>query len=444
MSPLQKEVVRRYLTTFAVATVVLTLTIIVFDAAKRLLGEGLSPLETAYLLPFLLPGVARAAMQGATLLAVCVVYGRMAAKNELLGLSASGLSLLGVIWPILVISVLISLTCVWLDDVSNTWGENGFRRGLTEYAVEIAYRHLESQKSFCAADYQLTVDGVDGRTLIRPSITSSSTDPKQCVDIHAEIGRIDVDRESGNLVVELQYGTCSMGDIGRLSFTDRFRHSIPLTWKQNHATSLQRIREQEQRVEELTARLESRNRATDEEPKIFPLPPVDDLFEVAPGVGAIPTNGRTSPNGAAIAWRSTIECRDVVPTSAVFPAEEATSSLGAMAERSLTHELEDILRIERSELFWRHSLWHQKWANSFCCLTFTLIGIPISIFLRRSDVLSSFIACFLPILALYQPLQYFGMAYCARGMLSPLWLHANNVALTIIGSWGLLRVLRRY
>lgn len=450
MTPLQREVVRRYLTTFVVATIVLTLAIIAFDAAKRLLDEGLSPFETASMLQFLLPGVVRTAMQGATLLAVCLVYGRMAAKNELLALSASGLSLVGIIWPVLLLSVPMSLSCVWLEDVSSTWGENGFRRKVCEFAVDVAYRKLQAEKSFKASDYQLTVTDVRGRVLIRPSLTRSSSDPKQCLEIHAEFGRIEIDRETGNLVVDLQYGTCQTGDVvGRLSFTDRFRHTIPLTWKQNHATSLERIADQERLVAQLAANLEARNRI-EVEPKLIPLPPIEDERDGVRAIAAWPREDRIQATSEQVDWRSLDDTTRILPAAASQAASDLPESAGLLADRSdaadrlAADKAEELLREERGELFWRHSLWHQKWANSFCCLTFTLVGIPMAVFLRRSDPLSSFIACFLPILAIYQPLQYFGMAYCARGLMSPLWLHGNNVFLTVFGCAAMYRVLRRY
>lgn len=449
MTPLQREVVRRYLSTFVVATIVLSLAIIAFDAAKRLLDEGLSPLETACMLQYLLPGVARTAMQGATLLAVCLVYGRMAARNELLALSSSGLSLWGIIWPVLFIAVPMSFSCVWLEDVSNTWGENGFRRGVCEFAVEVAYRRLQAERMFKAGDYQLTVAEVRGRTLIRPSMTRSSSDPKRCVEIHAEFGRIEVDRESGNLVVDLQYGTCTSSEVGRLSFTDRFRHAIPLTWKPNHATSLARIQEQERHVADLAAKLEMRRRIYDREPKLIPLPPTEDDFEIASAIATWPTDDhKPAASGQRIDWSSFGESPEFFATTASLTADDSSpdsfAEAEALADQAVTDDLEDDFREQQGELYWRHSLWHQKWANSFCCLTFTLVGIPMAVFLRRSDPLSSFIACFLPILAVYQPLQYFGMAYCVRGLMSPLWLHVNNVFLTVVGLGGLYRVLRRY
>lgn len=449
MTPLQREVVRRYLTTFVVATIVLTLAIIAFDAAKRLLDEGLSPFETTCMLQFLLPGVVRTAMQGATLLAVCLVYGRMAARNELLALSASGLSLMGIIWPVLLISVPMSLSCVWLEDVSSTWGENGFRRKVCEFAVDVAYRKLQNEKSFTASEYQLTVADVRGRVLIRPSLTRASSDPKQCLEIHAEYGRIEIDRETGNLVVDLQYGTCTTGGVGRLSFTDRFHHTIPLTWKQSHATSLERISDQERLVAELAADLESRNRI-EAEPKLIPLPPTEDELDGVTAIAAWPRDERNRATGERVDWRALDDSKLVTPTAAALAASDTSSDVDSAAEHatsadcSAADKAEQLLREERGELYWRHSLWHQKWANSFCCLTFTLVGIPMAVFLRRSDPLSSFIACFLPILAIYQPLQYFGMAYCARGLMSPLWLHGNNVFLTVVGCVAMYRVLRRY
>ena len=108
-----------------------------------------------------------------------------------------------------------------------------------------------------------------------------------------------------------------------------------------------------------------------------------------------------------------------------------------------TQAYEALLRREQSELHWRRSLWHQKWANSFCCLAFTLAGIPVAVQLRRSDCLSSFLACFLPVLAVYQPLQFLGMAWTTRGAISPLWLHADNGLFAAFGIVALTRLALR-
>jgi lipopolysaccharide export system permease protein len=84
----------------------------------------------------------------------------------------------------------------------------------------------------------------------------------------------------------------------------------------------------------------------------------------------------------------------------------------------------------------------RRWANGFSCLFFVLIGAPMAIRMRNSDFLTSFFACFLPILIIYYPLLIFGVDQAKRGSLpgSSVWM--GNVILALFGAWLMRRVVR--
>jgi len=80
-------------------------------------------------------------------------------------------------------------------------------------------------------------------------------------------------------------------------------------------------------------------------------------------------------------------------------------------------------------------------ALSFGCLFFVLVGCPVGIWFSRSDYLSAFITCFLPIVFLYYPLQLCSTNLAKDGKLQPtiaLWL--ANAAMGLI-ALGLFRRL---
>ena len=56
-------------------------------------------------------------------------------------------------------------------------------------------------------------------------------------------------------------------------------------------------------------------------------------------------------------------------------------------------------------------------ALSFGCLFFILVGCPVGIWFSRSDYLSAFITCFLPIVFLYYPLVLCGINQAKSGHL---------------------------
>src|SRR5207249_9078528 len=77
------------------------------------------------------------------------------------------------------------------------------------------------------------------------------------------------------------------------------------------------------------------------------------------------------------------------------------------------------------------------------CLFFVLVGCPIGIWFSRSDYLSSFITCFLPIVFIYYPLMLCGTGMAKDGrfaMMAAVWIADGVVALA--GLVLLVRLLR--
>jgi lipopolysaccharide export system permease protein len=59
-------------------------------------------------------------------------------------------------------------------------------------------------------------------------------------------------------------------------------------------------------------------------------------------------------------------------------------------------------------------------ALSLGCLCFILVGCPVGIWFSRSDYLSSFITCFLPIVFIYYPLMLCGTNMAKDGRINPI------------------------
>src|SRR5206468_2504543 len=58
-------------------------------------------------------------------------------------------------------------------------------------------------------------------------------------------------------------------------------------------------------------------------------------------------------------------------------------------------------------------------ALSLGCFFFVLIGCPVAIWFSKSDYLSAFITCFLPIVVIYYPLVLGGTSMAKEGRISP-------------------------
>ena len=85
----------------------------------------------------------------------------------------------------------------------------------------------------------------------------------------------------------------------------------------------------------------------------------------------------------------------------------------------------------------------RRWSNGFTCLCFALIGTPVAMLWRHTDVLTNFFVCFLPILAVYYPLLMLGEDLSTSGVLPPISFWIGNVIL-VIPAVALLRWIVRH
>jgi len=77
------------------------------------------------------------------------------------------------------------------------------------------------------------------------------------------------------------------------------------------------------------------------------------------------------------------------------------------------------------------------------CLFFVLVGCPVGIWFSRSDYLSSFITCFLPIVFLYYPLLLCGTGMAKDGKFDPaLTVWAADVVMAVIGLYLFRKLLK--
>ena len=86
---------------------------------------------------------------------------------------------------------------------------------------------------------------------------------------------------------------------------------------------------------------------------------------------------------------------------------------------------------------------HSRPAMALGCLCFVMVGCPVGIWFGRSDYLSAFISCFLPIVFIYYPLLLCGSNFAKDGHLPAqvsLWLANGLLVIAGVGlSWRLLR-----
>ena len=394
MKIITRYVLSEMLQVFLVALTALTLFMLVIGLTKEAQQQGLGLLQIIALVPYVLPDAMRFAVPGTMLFAVASVFGRFSSSNEITALKAAGITPMATIYPIALLAVAISLSCVWLNDIAVSWGREGVRGVVVRSLEEIIYSRLQQQRSYSTDKLAINVKGVQGRRLIRPTMSFQPNDSSPSVTLSAMEAELKTDAKSGTITAICTNGIVRVGAV-EVAFPDTIERVIPLN--------------------------------------------------------SIGKNNLLSKRPSQIAMGDFAEAKKDV-LKQIHQAEQQIA--GRLAEAFLTGHAElstpqhsadqqAIIdgaqgRLNRIAMEpWR------RWANGFSCLAFVLVGAPMAIRMRNADFLTSFFLCFLPILLIYYPIFMAGVSEAKAGDLPPIAVWGGNA---LIAAWGclLLRgVIRR-
>ncbi len=382
------ELIKVFLLTLTGFTVVIYVALIGKEAVDK--GIGLGPL--LQMCPYLLPQAMQFAVPGTILLATTSVYGRMSSYNEILAVKSLGISPMVLIWPTLVLATVMSFAETVLNDVAMSWGRLGVERVFLASIEEVTYGQLRMRHSYNLGKTNITVRDVIGHRLIEPTLIMQASGNRPPVTVSAREAELRLLPEENKLFV---------------SFVD-LDMTGPVTWVNPETQSY------EIPLEELTGANE-KNRS----------PSTYALAEIKP----------------AIAEQQKLVGGIQQGIHAQTAFAMLTGDFDALSDAAWqTHERE--LTAAQSRLFRLHTEPWRRWANGFSCLCFVLIGVPVAMWLRFSEMLASFFVCFLPILVVYYPLIAVSVDKAKDGVLPPASVWLGNLLLSLVGIWLMRRVNR--
>lgn len=392
------KIVSRYVTSellqvFLVALTALTLFMLVVGLVKEAQQQGLGMMQIAALVPYVLPEAMRFAVPGTMLFAVASVFGRLSASNEITALKAAGITPMAAIWPAIAVAVVVSFVSVWLNDVAVSWGRDGVRRVIIGSVEDIIYGRLRQQRSYSTSKMSINVKGVEGRRLIRPTLSFQPGGDAAPVTVSAAEAEMRADAKEGTLTITCKNGTIHVGDV-KAVFPDTIERVVPL---------------------DTVSRKETVS---------------------------------TSPSEIAMADFPRARADQIAAISQIHQLAAAKTALAIFSGR-MEQTLPAAVQAERQEA--KHATsrlnriimepW-RRWANGFSCLCFVLVGAPMAIRMRNADFLTSFFLCFLPILVIYYPVFMLGVSRVKAGVLPPPAVWMGNILIMLWGLWLLRRVIR--
>ncbi len=381
---------------FSIALIAFTAVIMLGGLVQQMSREGLGPMAIIELLPYLLPIGLQFGLPPTLLFAVCSVYGRISADNEVVAIKAAGVNPIKIVTPTLVLAFMISLLAVWLNDIAFSWGTPGMNRVVMLSLEEIVYGWLSKDGYYSTSTgFSISVQGVDeeSRELKVPQISFTPQSNGEPMVIVAKSGRLNLDPETEVLRITLVDSVVTKGE-STASILGEFTQEIPLAQA-------------------------SRKGQSEIHPSNFPMRAISGevrgleakLEDASEMVGARTSLGLLSGR------------YDWLDDSAMH------STLGTLhAGRERLHRL----RVEPS----------RRWASGFACFFFVWVGVPIAIWFRSADYWTSFGMCFLPILLLYYPFFVYGFMRAKDGSWPSFSVWLGNLVMLAVGAFWMRRIYR--
>ena len=375
---------------FSMALVALTGIILVAGIISEAMKNGFGPTQILAIIPLLLPSLLPYTVPTTTLFATCIVYGRLSADNEILALKAAGAHIIHVIWPAILLGVVTAVVTMifYLDIIPHT----GYllRSNVITDVEELLYMMLR-QNGFIKhprLSVEIHVNNVSGRKLEDAIFKRKSADGNGFdVIAYAKEAELRVDTAHKQILIDMRQCNIVQRD-GGVGYV---------------------------------------------ESKIWPVDLPADFIG-------------TSIKGRAMdmTWTELSEYYDKLLREKLEYDQRIQLHV---AKNNLNPDAggeDDIMRSLHAERRFRtdmmHSIeaeWQMRPALALGCLCFALVGVPVGIWFSKSDYLSAFITCFLPIVIIYYPLMFCMYDMGRVGKIPP-WLGIYNADLLMIVAGAIL------
>jgi lipopolysaccharide export system permease protein len=379
---------------FLISLTALTMMMIVIGVVQEGSDQHLPLKHMVGLVPYVLPVQLRITVPVTLLLACTTVFSRLSGANEVVAVKALGISPWKLLWPVFAMSVVLSFATVWLNDLAVSWGRNGVQVVVMDAIEDIVYGMLESQHCYSTPFFSINVKAVEGRRLVRVTLTLSARGNSPAVTITAEEAELRYDRNEQVLKAILRNGTIDVAGKGTMQFANEWEQKIPL----NDA---------------------SRARVGAKTPSWLPLWAIPE--EIAKQRALIERMDQEMAARAAYQ---------------MLAGDFSDLAGGDWADRAT------IRKQETGTLYRLMAEPHRRWSAGFSCLCFAWVGVPMAIRLRHRDFLTTFFLCFVPILLMYYPLLIYGGAGAKNGTIPACFAWTGDILLLVWGGWLLRRVMR--
>ncbi|HEX4350443.1 MAG TPA: LptF/LptG family permease [Verrucomicrobiae bacterium] len=404
MKTLHKYITGQVLAVFLLAVAVLTFVVLLLNVLKDvlplLLSGHASLLLTAKAIGLLLPFGCVYALPMGFIVATLLVFGRFSADQELTAMRASGLSLVSLITPVLILSLCCCALSAWFNMELGPLSRVAFLKLKYDMAQMILNAAVTEGQRVDFPGFQLSVGKNHDGNLEDVTIFRMQNETNWNAVIHAARGRLSTGRAANELILDLSDGSMiSVGPHGNIfeKFGNQF-FNLSLSSLTNRNTK----------------------------------PNINDMTfgQLRQELRELKQTNITPANVASPAANASLQ--NINPGSVKTNASPAQVAEFLQAAEKLRSG--QISRVREAM--------HREVAFSFACFGFTLVGIPLGIRVHRRET-NIGIALALGLVAVYYGFIMLGESLSAHPEYYPyLIVWAPNFIFQAVGAVLLWRANR--
>ncbi len=208
---LRKYALRELLTPFLLSLLFFTFIFLVGNLVKLadlLINKGVDFFDILKILVLLIPKLLSFTLPTSALTAVLLVFGGFAQNNEITAMKASGVSLFSVMLPVFLVSFLLSLAGLFVNDQVQSRAQFAYRQAVKDLLLKRPMAYLEAGrfiKDF--RDYIILTQRIDGNRLYDITIYQPQNKGRATRTIMAEWGEIVSSPNDRTITLKLYNGT---------------------------------------------------------------------------------------------------------------------------------------------------------------------------------------------------------------------------------------------
>lgn len=393
MKLMQRYILSELLRVFTLLLVVLTVMLVFVGLVREAADQGLGARQILQIMPYVVPSMLPFTIPATLLLAVTVVYGRMAGDLEVTAAKAAGVNPVRLLTPAFALGLVLAVSSFGLTNYAIPWAMGNIERIVTQAMEDIFLDILRAQHYISEPEkgYSITVKDVNDKGILINATLRYRNSSHEQVTVNASFARLSFDLDNKKIQIELKDAQGSIP--GRDSGMSLDRQVISFDMDQQ----LSGAKPRHMTIDTIRQKIAEFDQKRAE----------SDLQ------------------------------RDQEAAMALLTGDFRRLADQPIQEYAGFGELADY----RQRRY--HTEIHSRYAMAGSCLFFAFLGGPFAVLQARRQFITSFIMCFLPILLVYYPVMFLMVNLGKSGSVNPAWaMWIPNVLLALAAVVVLRRIVQ--